>query len=485
MSDASTPGFGRGRGLDKARLSALYGAIQRTYLADARPWVIGYSGGKDSTATLQLVWRAVSKIPAEKRTKPIHVIASDTLVESPIIVGHLRATLEQMNEAAKAQGMPITAQLVYPEPDQTFWVNMVGRGYPAPYKRFRWCTERLKINPANKFIREQVAKHGEVVLALGVRRAESASRAQTMAQHKRFDEYLSRHSTITNAWVFTPVEDWSLDDVWDYLLTTSNPWGGHNRELVTLYKNAQAGECPLVVDTSTPSCGNSRFGCWVCTVVEKDKSMEAMIDNGEEWMAPLLELRNWLVETQDPARKHLYRDPRRRSGKVQMWGDNLDKVIWGPYKFEVRQEILRRLLTIQRILQDDEGQDVELISAGELHEIRRLWRTELGDWEDTVPRIFREVFGRDLAWQHNDEAVFDDESGKLLEAACKEHGVPAALVRELITIELDVSGLARRSNVFKRIEGALAKDWRSEDEIFEALNMQFGLGEDEEAGHAV
>lgn len=489
MRDGDTTGFGQGRQLDVERLRALYEVIQRTYLGDTRPWVVGYSGGKDSTATLQLIWRALGLLKPEQRTKPVYVIASDTLVESPVIVGHIKDTINKMNVVAKQGGMPIAAQLVYPEADQTFWVNLIGRGYPAPYKRFRWCTERLKINPANKFIREQVAKHGEVVLALGVRRAESASRAQTMSQHKRFSEYLSRHSNITNAWVFTPIEDWSLDDVWDYLLSVPCPWGGQNRNLVTLYKNAQAGECPLVVDTSTPSCGNSRFGCWVCTVVEKDKSMQAMIDNGEEWMAPLLEFRDWLVETQEPTKKHLFRDVRRRSGHVQMWGDDNDKVIWGPYKFEVRQEILRRLLTIQKEIQDDEDQDVELISPAELQEIRRLWKTELGDWEDTLPKLFREVFGRDLAWVQNDEAVFDEQSGELLEAACEEHGVPSSLVRELINIELELSGLARRSNIFKRIEGTLAKEWRSEGEIFEALNMQFGLDDEDEeakeAGHVV
>lgn len=217
--------------------------------------------------------------------------------------------------------------------------------------------------------------------------------------------------------------------------------------------------------------------------------MEAMIDNGEEWMAPLLEFRNWLVDTQDPSKKHLYRDVRRRSGQVQTWGENNDKLIWGPYKFEVRQEILRRLLVIQRSLQDSGDSDMELISPGELQEIRRLWRTELGDWEDTLPQIFREVFERDLAWTQNDEAVFDEESGALLDAICEQHDVPPSLVRELVNIEVELSGLARRSNIFKRIEATFSKDWRSESAVFEALNLQFDpSGEEdelEEAEHAV
>lgn len=76
------------------------------------------------------------------------------------------------------------------------------------------------------------------------------------------------------------------------------------------------GECPLVIDESTPSCGNSRFGCWTCTVVTKDKAMESLIKNGEEWMSPLLKYRDLLAFTTDPVNKDTYRNYKRRTGKV-------------------------------------------------------------------------------------------------------------------------------------------------------------------------
>ena len=69
------------------------------------------------------------------------------------------------------------------------------------------------------------------------------------------------------------------NDVWEYLMAVPSPWAGRNDAIVTMYRNAQSGECPLVIDKSTPSCGGGRFGCWTCTVVQKDRSMEAMIDN--------------------------------------------------------------------------------------------------------------------------------------------------------------------------------------------------------------
>jgi DNA sulfur modification protein DndC len=106
-----------------------------------------------------------------------------------------------------------------------------------------------------------------------------------------------------------------------------------------MYQGAtEGGECPLVVDSSTPSCGTSRFGCWVCTVVDKDRSMEAMIKNDEEkvWMTPLLELRN---ELDNPDDRNL-RDFRRMSGQVQLFHD---RTIPGPYTKKSREHWLRRV----------------------------------------------------------------------------------------------------------------------------------------------
>ena len=267
------------------RVQETLAEIQHVYRGDARPWVIGYSGGKDSTTALQLVWHAVAALPDAERIKPIYVIAGDTLVETPVIVDYLATTLDRITAAAREQGLPITAHKVVPKTEDTFWVNLIGKGYPAPSSRFRWCTERMKINPANRFIRERVAEHGEVIVLLGVRSQESATRAQVMSLRRIKGSLLSRHNKLPNAFVYTPIRDYSVDDVWSYLLDVPNPWGNNNEDLLAMYRNSSSGECPLVVDTSTPSCGSSRFGCWTCTVVTKDKAMEAMVDNGDEWLS--------------------------------------------------------------------------------------------------------------------------------------------------------------------------------------------------------
>ena len=193
-------------------------AIRETYAQDGRPWVVGFSGGKDSTCTLQLIWQSLKSLPKAKRTKPIHVISSNTLVETPAIVSYIKNTIAAIEDAARQDGLNIRACIVEPRVTESFWVNVIGRGYPAPTTKFRWCTERLKIHPADRFIKDQVAAYGEVVLALGVRSAESATRAQVMALRKIEGQRLRTHKTLAGALVFAPIEDWTTDDVWSYLL---------------------------------------------------------------------------------------------------------------------------------------------------------------------------------------------------------------------------------------------------------------------------
>jgi DNA sulfur modification protein DndC len=276
---------------------------QDLYLSDTLPWVVGYSGGKDSTATLQLIWLAISALPVEKRTKPIHVISTDTLVENPVVAIWVTNSLSAMLKAAQVQEMPIIPHRLTPKLEDRFWVNLIGKGYPAPRPMFRWCTSRLKISASNKFITEMASSHGEAILVLGTRKAESSARDKVLARYENSTrELLSRNSdaSLDRVWVYTPVSTWTSDDVWEYLIEHKNPWNYDNIELFHIYRGATPdAECPLVVDKSTPSCGDSRFGCFVCTMVSEDKSMQAMIQNNEDkqWMMPLLNFRNEYLKT--------------------------------------------------------------------------------------------------------------------------------------------------------------------------------------------
>jgi DNA sulfur modification protein DndC len=451
---------------DHKSVNQIYDEITLLYLEDKRPWVLGFSGGKDSSCALQLIWSAVANLPPAKRTKPVYVVSSDTLVEIPIVASRVITSQENMLQAAEKGGLPFIPVLVTPTVTDTFWVNLLGKGYPAPSQMFRWCTERLKITPTSAFILDKVTQYGEATIVLGARKGESASRDQVLKKSKEkklSHETLPRHSTLPNSFIYTPIEDFTADDVWQYLLQVSNPWGDDNHDLLAMYRSANAGECPLVIDKSTPSCGNSRFGCWVCTLVKKDKAMEALVDGEEPWLAPLLDFRNLLSKTQDPAIKHKYREYRRRTGQVNYKKDG--DVIRGPYKMKYRKDFLRQLLSIERDI--SKTRPIQLISFAELKEIRRIWRFEEypPDWEDSVPKIYKEVYGEVLEWEKDDIVDFGVLEMQTLSEVATEHALSESLLRKLLDVERLHHGMSKRPRVFADIDSVLSREWRTEKEI--------------------
>ncbi len=447
-------------------LKEIYDEVREVYLSDNRPWILGFSGGKDSTCMVQLIWNAISDLPKEKRQKKIHIISSDTLVESPKIVEQITNTLDNMEKAAKEQDLPISTNLVRPLIKDSFWVCLLGLGYPAPSNTFRWCTDRLKIRNADRFVTEKVSEYGEVIVVLGTRKDESGSRAQLMNLYEIKGSYLSHHSKFAQTYVYTPLRKFITEDVWNYLLQNKNPWGGNNRDLLALYQNADAAECPLVVDTSTPSCGNSRFGCWTCTVVEKDKSMENLIDSGEDWMQPLLELRQELKDTQDPEKKLEIRDFKRRSGKVTFYTDGTEKITPGPYKISFRKQFLKKLLLAQNSVRKN-GPDPKmyLILEEELHEIQRIWRMEQGDWENSVYQIYKVITGETISPLQEDLGGFSKVEQEILDDICKKNNVPKLLVSRLLHAEFDSQGMTRHSKIYPKIGKILSEEWRGVEDL--------------------
>lgn len=444
--------------------------VATLYESDEIPWVIGYSGGKDSTAVLQLVWLSLAELPPEKRIKPVYVISTDTLVENPIVALWVSKSLERMDAEAERQGIPLTAHRLTPTPENTFWVNLIGRGYPAPRPKFRWCTERLKIDPSTEFIRSVVQKHGEAILVLGTRKSESAVRARVMERYekKRVRDRLSPNSSLPNSFVYTPVEDWTNDDVWLFLMQIANPWGYNNKDLLTMYQGASAdGECPLVVDTSTPSCGDSRFGCWVCTLVDKDKSMHAMIQNDQEkeWMLPLLELRNELDPPKSPQADRPLRDFRRMNGSVQLFHD---RPIPGPYKQSVREDWLRKVLEAQQHIREngpEEVRDIELITLEELEEIRRIWIVEKHEIEDNLPEVYRLTTAQPYpGGRIDDNLVIGAAEMNLLRDICGEDELHYQLTRELLSIEKRHKSMLRRVGIFNAMQDAFYRHFYDDEE---------------------
>jgi len=408
---------------------AIRAEMRSVWEADDRPWVVGFSGGKDSTAVVQLLWKAIDG------RKPVHVISSDTLVESPAVVKQITASLESMEAAGRAAGLDMRTNLVSPITKDTFWSCMLGRGMAAPTRYYRWCTARLKIDNADRYIKGLVSRHGEVVMVLGQRKAESGIRKKVMERHEIGGSVLSTHGSLPNAYVYTPIRDLEVEDVWSILLSEKNPWGADNGELARLYRHANGGECPLVVDKASPSCGNSRFGCWTCTVVDKDFSLENTIKSGEGWMRPLLEFRNLLKDTQRPERWPEVRDFRRATGRYQLRDRGFEpglepskQLVPGPYKWPFVRQLVVRLLNIEKELADD-GHPMTIISDDEAEEIQKWWRVRHGDWFGALRHIWK-AHGRGSlkgaeAWQRR---------APHLEEYCLETGMDPVFLRRLVAI---------------------------------------------------
>lgn len=303
-----------------------------------------------------IVFDTLLSLPADRRTKPISIVCTDTRVEIPAIVEMVESTLDKMRKCSEQHGLGIDVNLLKPPSEESYWVNIIGRGYPPPNRTFRWCTQRMKIDPVNVFVQQRLGHWGEAILHLGARRAESTTRAQTMAG-REIRNGLRRHPDLPRVWVSNPIEFLTTEEVWAYLLQKANPWGGDNRSLYKLYANASSGECPIQIDTSTPSCGNSRFGCWTCTVVDRDKASEGLLASGDERMEKLIEFRETLLYYRDPANGK--RDNRRMNGEEAP----------GPLTIAARRELLTRLLKLQ------EETCLKLISEDELFLIQQFWKT--------------------------------------------------------------------------------------------------------------
>jgi len=366
---------------------------------------------------LQLVWYALKECPREILKRDIYVVCNDTLVENPKIVTYTEDILKKIEKAAVEQGLPIRVVRTSPKLEDTFWVNLIGKGYPAPNNAFRWCTERLKISPTTEFIKNKISEVGQAIILLGTRKEESAARSASITNHTKEGTRLRKH-ILPNAFVFSPIQDVKVTELWQYLNQVKSPWGADNKQLNALYRNANGGDCPLVIDDTTPSCGNSRFGCWVCTVVKKDKSMEALILNGEEWMEPLVEIRDLLADHRnDPE----WRQPTRRDGTDGT----------GPYWPHKRAEILERLLKAQKEIRATD-ETINLINYQELVAIQVTWYRD-SIFNVSVAEIYNRVNGTEYSDNDfKDQMVFERQ---LLTEACTERPDDVKMIEELLALQ--------------------------------------------------
>lgn len=343
--------------------------IREIYMKDKRPWVVAFSGGKDSTAVLQMLWLAITPLSTTEREKTIDVAYVDTGMEHPAYAQMLAASLTRIDAASRFQNMPFRIRLLQPETKHRYFVAVIGRGYAPPTHWFRWCTRSMRIRPMSLFIKKHLSGNGEVVIVLGLRRSESQARRAVLSKFSNGEAFQGSYGSLPGAMALTPIEDFGVEEVWQFLMRTPCPWGQQNRDLAQLYSLASGGECPSysLGDGLSGTCGGSRFGCWTCTVVRRDRTGENLANEDGRYEA-LLDFRNWLSQVRyDRKRRWLVR----RNGSPGP----------GPLRLETRREMLRKLADVQR----ESG--FRLLHDEELAEIQRLWTLD-GDHKNSAFKIW-------------------------------------------------------------------------------------------------
>lgn len=449
------------------RINYIISELKDQYLIDdnLRPWIIGFSGGKDSTALLQLVWLALEQVPAKYRKREIHIICNDTLVENPIIQDYVDDVLGKIEQTAVQRGLPICVEKTVPRLEDSFWVNIVGRGYPVPNNTFRWCTDRMKIKPTSRYIIEQVAENGEAIILVGTRRSESITRAKSIKKHEIRGKRLTKHPIQTNTFVYSPIKELMLEEVWYIINAMTSPWGADNSKLFEIYANASADdyECPTMIsDDKHRSCGQSRFGCWTCTVVKEDKSLTAQVKNGKEWLKPLLNLRVSMFDERNISGN---RETTRRNGQKAV---TLDGHNQGNYTIEYRIKLLKQILNTQRDIQKHDP-SIELIKKSELIAIQVIWRRDLAipnknykeitNYE-TVSEIYNKIYHKELDMKNLDEKL--QKEIDLLKSVCNGESQDFSLIKELLELQKQKALLNRKRGLKDEMEQVIEKYLKKE-----------------------
>jgi DNA sulfur modification protein DndC len=331
------------RAIDRCT-EALVGALDKQ-------WIIGYSGGKDSTAALKIFLSAAKR--AKLSEAAITVIYCDTGVENPELDFFAKAALRRLSIELPLEFPNARVEILKAPVQERFFVRIIGRGYAPPSNRFRWCTKGLRILPVQRFLKNEGSN---AVVVLGLRYGESVQRDRSLKSGASKDEIWQRQREGAAGDLLLPIIDFSLEQVWIAAQALNFPTAIDSIGLEDLYRGASE-ECPLVRSPLSPPCASGRFGCWTCTVVRRDKSTENMIRQGKTWLAPYLEFRNWLQQFRE---EREYRWPTRRNGVLGP----------GPFTVDGRKLILRRL----QLLEADV--DRELVSDEELRCISRLWEVD-------------------------------------------------------------------------------------------------------------
>lgn len=388
------------------------------------PCMVGFSGGKDSTLTLKLVFEAVSVLPVEMRKREIHVVCTDTMVETPLVHEHMKRQMQQIKLYVEENKIPAKVQMLHRELKDSYFYVVLGKGYRLPDNARRYCTDRLKLKPQDAYVEE----HRPSVIMTGVRSTESARRMSIYKERWKDDAF---HPFAKK---FYPILSFTIEHVWE-ALKAPLPWGS-SIYVRNIYREA-TGECGFTNPSATDkpkvdACG-ARFGCWVCPVVNADKSTEQMAFH-HPWLEPLTKWRelHMIVTGQYTPPTDWTKSRKDRSKELRMW-EEINKVVRylskaghdrkgqrlndgvGTLNTEARKFLFEKLIETQmemnELREESNLEHIELISTEECNMIiNQIVEDETErPWLSTGIKKFGEVFERKVSEIESKHQKYWDE----------------------------------------------------------------------------
>jgi len=295
---------------------------------------VTFSGGKDSTALTFALLNALDK--NKYKPKKVWVLYANTLVEPSPLLQTAQKSLHTFETLSRQVKIPVATKILTPELKDRFWVLLIGKGYPPPSVRFRWCSKRLKVKPVRNFLKQIKEKYKEFPLVLsGVRLNEGNNRRKNLSKRLTKDRWM-KYEGLKGCLVYVPLLNLNTKEIWEYIEYNEKKWSISMHHLKELYS------------VTSSNINESRTGCWVCTLVRKDQSLEKLAQTTPE-LLPLIEFKKFLLKVRD--NKEL-RDKVEKNGKSYL----------GPLNTEIRREILKRLERIHKL------------PLEEKREIYKIWR---------------------------------------------------------------------------------------------------------------
>lgn len=302
----------------------------------AFPFVIAYSGGKDSSVTLDIVARYADKYGLEA---PIYVVYNETWLDPPPVRKWVYSHLEAVKRWAKQTGRDFKIIITTPPPGKDFFTLVLEKGYALPVIRWHapWCNKEMKTRPTGRLLKKIMQENGykTLVYVTGGRITESSRRKKSLRKlGVESPLSVTKKEYVGKVYYLAPIYDWKDEEVLTYLKeNTPTIFGDSYIPLLNLYRRYGENGRKL------------RTGCWICPQVKRDKFLEAYAKDHPEYKI-VLETRDKIINiSENPKYRTAISKNGYPAGRITLEGRRLiAKYLYELIQTDVGQKLMKDYL---------------------------------------------------------------------------------------------------------------------------------------------